>query len=313
MNIRNESFNNEIPYDSTEKTIVGYKKLILVFVIIPIYLLSTLILNRLIFVIITVQFYLAEGYVQEIALEQAQTQMMTLESQAVLCAIDTLLMVLLVFFLITRIEKRNFQWSTLGLTLKSSSILYFVLGTFLGFLFIIITRGVGLVLGTMQLQPLKLAEIFTQANVKFMILFFVWAMLNGFWQEIVFRGYLQTRVVERYNTTVGILIVTIYFVLVHFIDRQLTLSWVIAMTLLFIIISLLFHHTKSLYLVGAMHGTINYFDQVTQLIGIEWTSSWMPISWIDIVLIGAIIAIYLLISFIMTKTKAKSEKKLSTL
>ncbi|MHA1969542.1 MAG: CPBP family intramembrane glutamic endopeptidase [Candidatus Hodarchaeales archaeon] len=312
MNINNESNTNEKFLKNLFRTNAGDVRIIWVFVIIPIYLASTLILNRLIFIIITAQFYIAGGYVQKIALEQAQTQMMTLESQAVLCAIDTLLMVLLVFLLITKIEKRNFQWSTLGLTLKSSSILYFVLGTFLGFLFIFITRGVGLVVGTNQLQPLKLEEIFTQANVKFMILFFVWAILNGFWQEIVFRGYLQTRVVERYNATVGILLVTIYFVLVHFIDRQLTLFWVIGMTLLFIIISMLFHHTKSLYLVGAMHGTINYLDQVTELIGLEWTSSPMSTYWMkNIVTLGIILGIYILISIMMTKMKAKPEMKLS--
>lgn len=310
MNISNESYNNEKFLKYLFKTNTGDVRIFWLFVIIPIYLVCAIILNRVIFIIITTQIYLADGYVQTIALEQAQTQMMTLEAQAVLCAIDALLMVLLVFLLITKIEKRDFQWSTLGLSLKSSSILYFVLGTFLGFLFILLTTGVGLVRGTIQLQLLELEEIFTQANVKFLILFFVWAMLNGFWQEIVFRGYLQTRVVERHNVTVGILTVTIYFILVHFIDRQLTFHWVFAGTLLFILISLLFHHTKSLYLVGAMHGTINYLDQVTELIGLEWTSP-MPYMLDNIILLGVTLGIYILISFLMTRTKAKPEKKLS--
>jgi membrane protease YdiL (CAAX protease family) len=250
------------------------------------------------------------GYSQQIALQQAQSQMMSLEAQAILCAIDTILMILLVFLLITRIEKRNFQWSDLGLTSKSSSILYFVVGAFLGFAFIFITRGVGLIQGTMQLNPLKLEEILTPMNIKFFVLFFVWAMLNGFWQELVFRGYLQTRVVERHNAIVGILTVTTYFVLIHFIDRQLTLLWVFAGILLFILISLLFHHTKSLFLVGAMHGTINYLDQVTELLlGLEWTSS-MSINWMkDIVILGVALASYLLISFVITKMKTRAENK----
>jgi membrane protease YdiL (CAAX protease family) len=213
-----------------------------------------------------------EGYSQGLALERAQTQMMSLESQAFLCAIDALLMFLLVFLLITRIEKSNFQWAALGLTLKPTSIFYFFIGIFLGFIFTVVTIGTGLIQGTIQFQPQKPEDLFIPYNVKFIILFFVWAMLNGFWQELVFRGYLQTRVVERHNATVGILTVTIYFILIHFIDRQLTLPWVIAGTLLFILISLLFHHTKSLYLVGAMHSMINYLDQVTELIGLEWNS-----------------------------------------
>jgi hypothetical protein len=68
---------------------------------------------------------------------------------------------------------------------------------------------------------------------------------------------------------------------------------------------------KSLYLVGAMHGTINYLDQVAELIGLEWASP-MSIYWLDnIILLGVTLGVYILISFLMSKTKAKSEKKLS--
>lgn len=119
-------------------------------------------------------------------------------------------------------------------------------------------------------------------------------MFNGFWQELVFRGYLQTRVVERYNATVGILTVSIYFILIHFIDRQLTLSWVLAGTLLFILVSLLFHHTKSLYLVGAMHGMINYLDQVTELIGLEWNFPVSVYRMSSIPILGVILGFYIL-------------------
>ncbi|MHA2337463.1 MAG: CPBP family intramembrane glutamic endopeptidase [Candidatus Hodarchaeales archaeon] len=308
MNVRNENYKNEKFQKSLFKTNTGEVRLIWPFVIIPVYLLSMLVLIRLIFVIITRQFYLTEGYSQKIALEQAQTLMMSIEAQVVLCAIDTFFMFFLVFLLITKIEKSEFQWSALGLSLKTSSIIYFAIGSFLGFMLIFITKGVGVIQGTIQFQPLRLEEIFTPVNIRFMLLFFVWAMLNGFWQEFVFRGYLQTRVVERYNATVGILVVTIYFVLVHFIDRQLTLLWVVAMILLFIIISMLFHHTKSLFLVGAMHGMINYFDRITELIGLEWNSS-MSNYWMDsIVILGVILGIYLLISYFLAKTKASPEK-----
>ncbi|MFX0015096.1 MAG: hypothetical protein ACFFB2_08235 [Promethearchaeota archaeon] len=62
-----------------------------------------------------------------------------------------------------------------------------------------------------------------------------------------FRGYLQIRVVERMNTPVGILTVTIYFVLKHFIDHQLMLLWVLIGVLWFILISILFH-TQNLFI-----------------------------------------------------------------
>jgi membrane protease YdiL (CAAX protease family) len=216
-------------------------------------------------------------------------------------------MVLLVFVLITKIEKREFKWSDLGLALNSRNLCYFILGLFFGFIFTFITIGVGLILKLIQFQPLKLDEFFISANIEFLILFFVWAMLNGFWQEIVFRGYLQTRAIERINAPVGILTVTIYFVLIHFIDRQLTLPWVFAGTLLFILISLLYYHTKSLDLVVAMHGMINYLDQVIELIGLKWNSPISVYRMKDIAILGVILGFYLLFSFLIPKIRSKNK------
>jgi len=282
-------------------------RLIWIFVVIPIYLVCAIVLNRLIFVLLRALFYIAEGYSQTLAFEQAQLQIMTLASQVVLCAFDTFLMVLLVFVFITKIEKREFQWSDLGLALNSRNLCYFLLGLFFGFIFTFITIGVGLILKLIQFQPLKLGEFFIPANIEFLILFFVWAMLNGFWQEIVFRGYLQTCAIERINATVGILTVTIYFVLIHFIDRQLTLLWIFAGTLLFILISLLYYHTKSLYLVVAMHGMINYLDQLIELIGLKWNSPISVYRMKDITILGVILGFYLLFSVLIPKIRSKNK------
>ena len=77
------------------------------------------------------------------------------------------------------------------------------------------------------------------------------------------------------------------------------------MYFLFLIISLMFHQTKSLYLVAAMHGTINYFYPVIELMGLEWTSSSTDIYWlINSLIIAIILTIYLLLTKIITKRKA---------
>ena len=308
MDINSENATNHI--NSTYKlfrTESNEIRLIWIFVIVPIYLISAIVLNRLIFVLVRGFFYIAEGYSVTLAFEQAQSQIMTLDSQVVLCAFDTLLIFLLVFLLITKIEKRKFQWSTLGLALSTKNFCFFVLGLLFGFIFTYITIGVGLILGLIQLKLVKPEYFFIPANVKFLIFFFIWAMLNGFWQELLFRGYLQTRVVGRFNATVGILTVTIYFVLIHFIDRQLTIPWILAGTLLFILISLMFYHTKSLYLVGAMHGMINYLDQVIELIGLEWISPVSVYRLKDIVILGVILGFYILFSFLITKLRSKDQ------
>jgi membrane protease YdiL (CAAX protease family) len=278
-----------------------------VFIIIPIYLVSAIVLNRLLFVLVRTFFYIIEGYSQTFAFEKAGSQIMTLSSQVILCALDTFFMVLLVYILIIKFEKREFQWSALGLALTSKNLCYFVLGLVCGFIFTYITIGVGLILGLIQLHPLKPEDFFTPPNVEFIILFFIWAMLNGFWQELVFRGYLQTRTIERTNATTGILIVTIYFVLIHFIDRQLTLPLVLTGTLLFLLISSMFYHSKSLYLVGAMHGMINYLDQIIELIGLEWYSQISVYRMKDIAILGVILVFYLLISYLIPNIRSNNK------
>jgi membrane protease YdiL (CAAX protease family) len=280
------------------KTDTGDVRLIWIFVIMPVYFLSAIIFSRVIFILIASQIYVSDGYIRTIAIEKAQTQMMTIEVQVVLQAFDAFFMVVFVYLMQTKIHKQQFQWSTLGLGFNSTTIRYFFLGTFLGILFIIITRGTGILIGSNELKRMTFKEIFTFNNVKFMVLFYMWATLNGFWQELVFRGYLQSRVVEKYNAIWGIIIVTIYFVLIHFIDRQLQIGWVVGAIILTIMISSLFHETKSLYLVGAMHGTINYLDQVVERMGVEWTSKPMSISWTkDILILSIILIIYLFILY----------------
>jgi membrane protease YdiL (CAAX protease family) len=44
----------------------------------------------------------------------------------------------------------------------------------------------------------------------------------GFGEEIVFRGYIQTRLVERYRAIWGILITAMIFVLLHQISYNLS-------------------------------------------------------------------------------------------
>ena len=298
-----EDNNNESFVINLFKTKTGNVRLVWIMIIVTVCILGVILSSRSIFVLVMRQIYLGDGYMQDVALEKAQNLMMTNEVQAALSVIDTILMILAVILLITRVDRLKFQWSSIGLNRNSSSIPYFLLGTLLGFLFILVTRGVGLLVGTVRLQSLSFDEIFTPDNVKFMILYYVWAIFNGFWQEIIFRGYFQNKLVERYKVTLGILTATIYFVLVHFIDRQLTFNWVTTAALLSILIGSMFHKTKSLYLVGAMHGSLNYLDPVIELMGFEYTSAPAYIGWIaNMLILIILLGIYFLIYHYRTKT-----------
>lgn len=278
-------------------------RMVWLFLIIPIYMIGTIVSSRLIFVEAATIIYTVAGVSQEQAITQAQEFINTIECQVILQAIDLLVMTALVFFLMKKVEKREFNWSAIGLEWKNKSLIYFGAGIVLVTVLKAISIGVSLLQGTARISSLNTAELFTGPVLKYLVLFLAWVMLNGFWQEIVFRGYLQTRCVERYGVVAGVLIATVYFVLVHFVDRTLDPLWVIVMIIMFILLGLMYHQTKSLYLVGAVHGMINYFSGVLDLLGIELTHSYSVYYVNDMIIFGVALVVILGVNHMMEKRR----------
>ena len=79
----------------------------------------------------------------------------------------------------------------------------------------------------------------------------------GFGEEIVFRGYIQSRLVQRHGTIWGILTATVLFTLLHLGFYELSPVNIFSAVILFAAVGTLYHWTKSLYLVGMFHGIAN--------------------------------------------------------
>ena len=167
--------------------------------------------------------------------------------------LDTVMILLLIFFIVTRLEKQVFSWSSCGLEPNFRNLLFFGAGLILG---IILYFG-SIVLSWIYDPNQFTFEITQNLPIDIAVLMLIWAFLNSFWQEISFRGYLQNRAVDNYGPLLGILIVSILFVILHAIDRPLTPITIIVGILLFSFVGLLYHVTRSLYLVMAVHATLN--------------------------------------------------------
>ncbi|MDF1538996.1 MAG: CPBP family intramembrane metalloprotease [Candidatus Thorarchaeota archaeon] len=167
-----------------------------------------------------------------------------------------MLILVLVFLLITRIEKKEFQLAALGLNLQANTLPFVVIGLILGSVLFFGAAMFGVLIDTLHFPILP---DFSQWQILISfaasLIFYV---MNSFWQELLFRGYLQTRTVDEYGRAIGISGVAVVFVVFHGLVQSLTPISILTGVLLFLFIGLLYDKTKSLYLVGALHAVLNF-------------------------------------------------------
>ncbi len=79
----------------------------------------------------------------------------------------------------------------------------------------------------------------------------------AFGEEVLFRSYVQSRLVERYGAICGILIGSIVFTLLHMLVSPLSFVTILSGVILWAAVGTLYHWSGSLYLVGMFHGVAN--------------------------------------------------------
>ena len=173
---------------------------------------------------------------------------------------------LLTWFLVRFIERRKFTWQSVGLDWRNNSLSLLALGALLALLMYFVEKVVGQAFGS-SIPPVNI--IMAGFSIAILIQKFALYLAMGFGEEIVFRGYLQTMLVERYGALWGILITSITFTLVHLGFMSLSLVTIISAVMLWVTIGALYHWSKSLYLVGMFHGIANTLLNTLHLEGTE--------------------------------------------
>lgn len=216
----------------------------------------------------------------------------TISSQIVSGIMDLVAVIGLIYVLTTKLDRRDFSWAEIGLSWKPNIFIFFGGGVILGVFLELFSWGLGIAQGTAEtpMTP-SIVPIAVLAGT-------IAAMLNGFWQEIAFRGYLQTRFVESYGAVIGIPVVAVSFVLLHLLFRPLSPLEVLTGIILFLLVGLLYHMTGSLYLVGALHGTLNYIPILLE----EWSQ---PLD--RAIVYGLALGLVLLLAHVLRRNKDEAE------
>lgn len=206
-----------------------------------------------------------KGIPQRIAIENAQTLIFENPVWSIALGIlNGFLGLLIVWFLVRVIEKGSFTWETVGLDWKSNSLLAVLLGTILALLLFIANIFVENLLGS---SGLSRNMLLVGVSVPVLIQNFVLYLAMAFGEEVVFRGYIQTRLMERYAVVWGILLTSVLFTLLHQISYRLSPVTLLSGIILWVIVGALYQISKSLYLVVVFHGVVNTVLNTLHLTG----------------------------------------------
>jgi uncharacterized protein len=202
--------------------------------------------------------YSSQGLAQADALEKATLVSSGFLAQALLSVLQLGFMLWLVRWLVTKIEKRPFDWASLGLVDAQRST-YIWRGILLAFILSLLTVGIGSVVGTLQYIGNGFA-LFPAPQVFITLLLAIpLAVASGFGEEIAFRGYLQTRIAQRYNSRLAVAIVAVLFAFSHpvaTVDNPLL--YLVTAVLVGILFGTIFARTASLWMGIALHTVWNY-------------------------------------------------------
>lgn len=216
-----------------------------------------IVISRLLLILMVQQIFILQGMNSDISFQNAQIFVSeSSEGQAVASFLDLILMLMLVFLLVTRFEKREFHLSELGLNLQRNTLPFVGLGFAIGSALFLGPVLLRVLFGTLSFPIYPDLSLYPfLSTIAASVIFYI---LNSFWQEVVFRGYLQTRAVEQFDRYVGVIVVAVAFVLFHGLVQTLTPIGILTGLFLFLFIGLLYDKTRSLYLVGVIHAVLNF-------------------------------------------------------
>ena len=147
------------------------------------------------------------------------------------------------------VEKRDIQ--SLGISSKNFTKKY-SFGAILGFLMIGAT-----IIGNLIMQSISIS-INNNVNILYLMLLLFGFCIQGFAEELLFKGYIMNTIASMSNMTIGIVINSVIFSLNHATNPNVTSIGLINIFLLGFLLSLIFFYSDNLYLVGALHSSWNF-------------------------------------------------------
>jgi hypothetical protein len=176
---------------------------------------------------------------------------------------EGLIWLLIGWILVSKVEKQPFKSQLIGFEWKKNSIIMILIGVVIATLFVVFSIVMNVVFweGTFDLLKVHISGTFGG-----ILLTIVAAIVLAFAQELIFRSYLQDRMIDKFGVAVGVMLTSILFVVCNVIFRTMPAIELLSGIFLYILIGYLYYRLRSLYLVGSIHTMIILYPA---LFGVE--------------------------------------------
>ena len=156
----------------------------------------------------------------------------------------------LIFIILFVRYLENNSLKTLGF--KESKIVKSVITGFIFAMFSLI-----LIVGIMFLLTNVNFNLLKDSNYKMIIVVFFLFGIQGFIEELIFRGYLMNRIAASKGKWWGVYINSLFFLIFHMKNPSVSYISSVNIYIFGVVLSLIFWYTDNIWIVGALHGAWN--------------------------------------------------------
>ena len=172
----------------------------------------------------------------------------TIEDKLIASLVSFISSLIFIFLYVRFFEKNSLK--TLGF--KNSSIFKSIsIG------FILAISVIFVIISTIAALTDVIVSVSNENNYKLIFLVIILFSIQGFTEEIVFRGYLMNRIAALKGKWVGVFINSLFFTIFHIANPSSSYLSSLNIYIIGVVLSLIFWYTDNIIIVGIFHGTWN--------------------------------------------------------
>lgn len=177
----------------------------------------------------------------------------------------TFIVILTAIFYCTKIEKRSLY--SMGITREHAGTHYGI-GLAFGLVLFSLCVGIAALLGGIRFEGLR-----ENVNPFIVILYLVGFGIQGFSEEIMFRGYFMVSIMKKSSVTKAVFINSLAFAIAHMLNPGLTVVAFINLMLIGVLMSVYVMKTNNIWGAAAFHSMWNFAQGILYGISVSGTDA----------------------------------------
>ncbi|MCD1296025.1 hypothetical protein CUJ83_13560 [Methanocella sp. CWC-04] len=186
------------------------------------------------------------------ASDKATALLGSIEAQVAIVIVQNIVFILIAYLFYTKVDRKKFSPDSFGLRVRRDTLKLFGLGMLLDVVFIGSLIGISILTGQMSIVTTGFSVYPLSTIVMSFVLLLVATLAVGFGEEILYRGYIQSSLMEKFSMPVALCLASFVFVISHAVTHVQPIYF-ISIFVLALVFGYLFVVTRSLYVPIGFH------------------------------------------------------------